>query len=88
MIKQISPALDLTSLDSHRDSPEPALHQPGTDGCIKPDDYILQLAANLLTASHGDTVDQYLALYGQRDCAAAMHYAECHPERLPPPEDF
>ena len=69
-------------------SPEPALHQPGTDGCTKADDYILQLAANLLTASDGDTVDKYLALYGLRDCATAMHYAECHPERLPPPEDF
>ena len=69
-------------------STEPALHQPGTDGCAKPGDHILQLAANLLTASDGDTVDQYLALHGQRDCAAAMHYAEYHPELLPPPEDY
>ena len=69
-------------------SPEPALHQPGTDGCTKADDYILQLAANLLTASDGDTVDKYLALYGLRDCATASHYAESHPELLPPPEDF
>ena len=96
MIKQFSPELDLafldsdldSGLDSTQDSVEPALHQPRTDGCFKPDDYILQLAANLLTASDGDTLDQYLTLYGQRDCAAAMHYAESHPERLPPPEDF
>lgn len=96
MIKQFSPKLDLafldsdlaSGLDSTQDSAEPALHQPRTDGCFKPDDYILQLAANLLTASDGDTLDQYLTLYGQRDCAAAMHYAESHPERLPPPEDF
>ena len=96
MTTQISPKLDLTFLDSDPDSgpdstqdpAEPALHQPRTDGCFKPDDYILQLAANLLTTSDGDTLDQYLTLYGQRDCAAAMHYAESHPERLPPPEDF
>ena len=96
MTTQISPKLDLafldsdlaSGLDSTRDPAEPALHQPRTDSCFKPDDYILQLAANLLTASDGDTLDQYLTLYGQRDCAAAMHYAESHPERLPPPEDF
>ena len=96
MIKQFSPKLELafldpdlaSGLDSTRNPAEPALHHPRTDGCFKPDDYILQLAANLLTASDGDTLDQYLTLYGQRDCAAAMHYAESHPERLPPPEDF
>ena len=96
MTTQISPKLELAFLDSDldsgpdstRDSAEPALHQHRTDGCFKPDDYILQLAANLLTASDGETLDQYLTLYGQRDCAAAMHYAESHPERLPPPEDF
>ena len=93
---QISPKLDLAFLDSDldsgpdstQDSAEPALHHPAPTAASSPTITSSNWRPTSLTASDGDTLDQYLTLYGQRDCAAAMHYAESHPERLPPPEDF
>ena len=66
---------------------------PQRDGCIKlahaqDAEYVLQLAADLAELEREQDNDGHASLwqnYGNRDCIAACHIIERHPELMPGP---